>query len=233
MSPGRPDVPRRSAPSLRRGAALAASSALLVLTGCSEPAAEAEGHDTGTDREEGGPLSATLDVGGNAVTAPGVSPWHVSFGHYVLCSREPGVEITVEDVALADVPAQPRGVEVLVRTVSPDDFPTSGAIPTPLQPFYSARGSAPDFREPYADPAAAGSYTTEVAGTKIEQTCDETKGRVEGYKELVFTFEVGDEGSRVDAFTIDYSADGRPYRLRVPWNMVACGTAIVEKDICS
>jgi hypothetical protein len=202
-----------------------------VLTGCSEFPGAAQAHEA--RRDEKGPLSATLDEGGNAVYAPGVSPWHVSFGHFVLCSKAPGADIELEKVTLDDVRVRPLATTVLVRSVASSDFPKPGrTIPTRLQPFYSARGAAPDFTEPYADPAPAGRYTSRVAGTRVTRTCAETKERVGGYDELVFVFEVGDEGSRVDSFKIAYRAAGTSYTLRVPWNMVACGSAIPQRNIC-
>lgn len=225
----RPSRGRAAAPR----AAAAAAGALLVLTGCAG-AADAPTTPIGKagDRSTSGPLSATLDGGGNAVLAPPVTPWKVSFGHFVLCSTRPGAAITVENVTLDDVEVAPRKVDMFVRTVSPSDFPSSGPIPTRLQPLYSIRGSAPHFSEAYADLRAAGSYRGSVAGTRVTQACEDAVERVNGYQELLFTFAVGEEGARVDALTIDYSADGRPYRLPVRWTMVACGTATTGPDSC-
>jgi len=223
---------RQGARTLRRGAAVTAWIMFATTSGCAGTAPQAS-ESRADGRTAGGPLSATLDVGGNAVRPPGVSPWKVSFGHYVLCSIQPGADITVEKVTITDVPFPPQTVEVWLRTVSQSDFPASGRIPTPLQPFYSARGAAPAFAEPYADPAAAGRFSRDVAGTEVLQTCKETKERTKGYQELVFTFEVDDEGARVDSFTIDYTADGSAYRLPVSWNMVACGTDIEDANICN
>lgn len=220
----------RSARAFRGWAAAPAVAALLAATGCTAPADTTAGPERG--RSTSGPLSATLDGGGNAVLAPPVTPWRVSFGHFVLCSTRPGADITVERVTLDDAAVAPRKVDVFVRTVAPSDVPDTGRIPSRLQPLYSAWGSAPDFSEDYADLKAAGRYRPTAAGTRVTQGCADAAERVNGYQELLFSFEVGEEGSRVDKFSIYYRADGRRYRLPVRWTMVACGTATADPDTC-
>lgn len=220
-------APRRRL--VARCATLAPLAALvLAVTGC---AAEAPDGSTGTGRSSHGPLSATTQVGGNAVRAPRATPWRVSFGNFVLCSRAHGTDIVVEDVRHHDAVA-PEHVEVFVRSVDPDEF-SGRHIPTRLQPFYSVLGAPPRFGEPYAGTAPAGAFSPWRPGLRVTQSCPESGQRVHGYTELVFTVQVSRRGAQLEGFTVDYRADGEPYTLHVPWVMIGCGSAINNPEACT
>lgn len=219
-------VSRRRARVLRRAAAFLAGSVLAVGCAAAPPTGE-PGED---DR---GPLRVSAGVGGNAVFAPRQMPWSVSFGYFMLCSRDPSAEVIVDDVRYR-ASVEPVSVRILHRRVDAEDIVLRGGdVPTRFQPFYSVRGAAPDFDEPYADPAPAGRYRDRVSGVRVTQPCDEVKKRVHGFSELVFVLEAGRSGAQIDEFDIHYRADGKRHEVRVPWEMTACGTDVPQQELCT
>lgn len=198
---------------------------VVAVAGCGT----ADGSSDGTD----GPLSATLSSGGNAVYAPDVVPWRVSFGHFVLCTADPDADLVVQDLDYA-ITVPPRHVEVYVRTVEAGVVPP-GNIASKHQPFYSSLGSPPRFKEAYSDVdrPPVGTFSEWTGDLRVSQPCSKSRERVHGYTELVFVLEVGRRGAQVDGLTLDYVADGEQHRLRVPWTMIGCGDAITEPYDCS
>lgn len=197
----------------------------VAVAGCST----ADGSSGDTD----GPLSATLMSGGNAVYAPDVVPWRVSFGHVVLCTTDWDADIVVRDLD-HDATVPPRDVKVYVRHVDPGVVPRR-SMASEHQPFYSLKGSPPRFDEAYSDTARppVGTFSEWIGDLRVSQPCTRSRERVHGYTELVFVLEVGRRGAQVDGFTLDCVADGEQHRLRVPWTMIGCGDAITEPYDCS
>lgn len=206
-------------------ALVSTSVAAIGLAGCSVAA-------SGERQAGNGPLSVGGVIGGNALTAPSVTPWRATFGHFLLCSTDPDVAITLDGIraeaALEPLTATPR---VRVMTASTLRLTRSGGPARGYEPVYSALGSPPLFDEPYAEPPTPqGSYSPMV-GFEVTDRCMSPRDPSVGYTELLVTLEANQHGARIPHFWIDYTADGEPRSLRVDWEMTLCGTR--TQDQCS
>jgi hypothetical protein len=177
------------------------------------------GRETHADGD--GPLSASSGVGGN-VLAQRHGTRYIGFGSFMLCVEEPGTTARVERVGYDDRVA-PRRLDVLLRTVTPDDVATGTR--RRLTMVGSDGGRRPDFLQR----RYTGSYTTRVRGLEVSQPCQDRRDRpvkgvpANGFQELMFVMSVDRRGAWVPRTWVDYTVDGRPYRLMMRWEMGVCG----------
>lgn len=195
--------------------------------------AQACAHDSASSRnpddphQEGeGPLSASSNDGGAALEAPKSAVWFGSFGGMVLCSREPGVAIELNEVR-PHIAAQPLEVEALLREV-PREAHRSGD-PQSWAPFYSAQGRPP---ADFATGPHLGTYAQLTRGQSVEQSCSDISDPASSRTELVMVLEVDARGGHLRGIDIDYTANGVHRTLRVNWQMAACGSE-VDEQVCS
>lgn len=196
---------------------------LLALPGCSSG-----GRERHADGQ--GPLSAQSGRGTTSITAPARSPWYGSFGALVLCRTDPDTQIRLQRVRYVTGPAEPREVTVLLRHVRPGQLTRKGARDRAedSMPVASAIGFPPRFSgsgRPGDGYTPAGTFTRRISGVPVRQDCgqDETKT---GWTELFFVLEVDERGGEIPRAALDYLADGKPYTLRLEWEMIACGRAV-------
>jgi len=129
----------------------------------------------------------------------------------------------------ADVP--PASSKLWIPTVTPPRLQTTGDVRAGDLPFYSALGSPPAWRESYADDTYAGDWTDHVKGAPVEHLCSDT--RIDApYPDLVVVMTTHQHGARIRSLTVDYTADGRAYRLRTRWMMILCGDAAPLRTVC-
>lgn len=169
-------------------------------------------------------------------------PWYASFGGFVLCSRDAGIDIELEGVRFEQIVPAKRAYAT-VRTITPGRL--EEVSPREIGgylPFYTARGRPPDFSERYAGPPAPGDYSRNVDGMRVVGACADSEASLVALSrsrpvgdeilELVFVMKVGPQGARVRRAYIDYLADGEPMTLKLRWDMVACGDAITSRRLC-
>lgn len=237
MTPSQHDTSARPLVRPRLRVALACVVGLLLaISGCG-------GHQNSRGRDPDGPLSASSGRGGFSVTAPRPSSYTATFGAFVLCSTEPDIDITIDDVRYRSE-GDTEDAKPLVRTFDAEDLAALDRHQVAsYQPVVATLGSPPSFSEPYAGYKPRGDFINQVAGWTVSQTCTTTEevtmaltaGRVpvESQSELMFVIEAGSGGARIPGFHIDYSAGGNEYTLNVPFEMVACGTGFGEKESCA
>lgn len=230
----------RTARPLLRGAAAALVGAVLASCAGSvgNPAASRPTH---ADRQ--GVLWANVGEGGMSMEAPpGRGRWVGTFGGFSLCRADPGVTVELDDARLV-FDGRPIRAQVFIRATHPDDVrQLASRRRSQHLPFYSALGSAPGFAEPYAEANLPGRYTEDVAGTRIDTSCEEagaanaalSRGLVPGaaLTELVIVLHAGPRGTAAEEVLVDYRADGEPRTLRLAWSMVLCGSAARVREHC-
>ena len=210
----------RSVSSRPRALACAIFSLLVLSAGCSDSPGDVE------TPSADGPLSANAGSGGNGLYPPpgARDGWRGTFGGFVLCS-ESGAPITIDHVRW-DVAEPPKNVAAYLRTVNVPEKPDQDVDYLPLG---SALGAPPSFTQPYAQRKIGGSFSDEVTGTVVDQTCEQNRtGERDRFTELVFVLDVGRSGGRVTDATVEYTAEGKQFILPIQWQMVACGTAIAD-----
>lgn len=169
-----------------------------------------------------GPLSTTSSVGGFAASAPpGVASWSESFG-FTLCSKSAHSRITIDRIE-PHFTAPPQSVELWIRRV-----PTGSNE----ERFISAYGSPPTWRETYADAQYGGEWERQVTGARVDQSCRDANAWDRGFTQLVFVLEAGPRGGEIRTATIDYTANGEPYRETIRWAMILCGTSASVQEAC-
>ena len=175
-----------------------------------------------------GPLSATSGEGSISMWEPPdvEYPWYGTFGAFILCAQNQADRIELERVtwrAAAD--AAPVELTPWLRSVNRQTEPTT--------PAYGVSGLPwePGDMEPLP-----GSYTDEISGVEITQSCSDLK---EGYDvetesqpeftELMLVVKSAEEGAHIERTYVDYLANGKPHRLTIRWEMVTCGTVIESR----
>lgn len=184
--------------------------------------------------KDGGPLSMGVDKNGGASVDPPRhwdGPFSASFGPFVLCSNDSGADIQLAKVTFPD--DAPDGVRAWVRTVGLDEV---SSVPAgdraQFIPFGFGLGSPPEFDQPFAGLRPPGQYTVDIGTVTVDGSCDDVNAAVValnrglvpdvGYNELVVEVPSTAAGAEVDGLTVDYTADGTSYSVRVPWTMVVC-----------
>jgi hypothetical protein len=202
----------------RRAAALSLASVLLA-SGCVASPNVIE-HAEGE-----GPLSASTSSGGTSVLAPGVTPWHATFGAMLLCSNEPDADIVLRGIRV-DGRVQATAVTPFLRSVTADQVQAASRREAVLfVPIYSITGHPPRFDQVYASPKPpAGDFTTAIDGHEVTQRCRIPRDPDAGFTELLLDVESGRSGAQIDEVFIDYTVDGQQHTLLVTWTMVLCGT---------
>ena len=93
-------------------------------------------------------------------------------------------------------------------------------------------GSRVGTPEHFADPPHVGrGEFTDSKGARVTAPCGPDKS-ANAFQELVTVMEIGEAGARSNELEVNYTADGTPAVLVVPYTYVACGTAISDPDYC-
>jgi hypothetical protein len=197
--------------------------ALLALQGCSaaDPGPE---EDTVVD----GPLTTTLDAGGNSVVPPkrateSDEEWRATFGSLLICSPDP---VTLLGAEPHEVKAGEGTYVFTLRTV-PAMSERRGGVPISWAPVGTMRGTP---RQLASRGDVRSTSLEEVGGAQINQPCGSGPG--DAFTEILTTIETGRSGAWVDGVDVTYETSGRNYTLPVNWSFVACGEAIEDRDIC-
>lgn len=193
--------------------------AMAALAGCSESRVV---HDDGLgpQDDERGPLSAQTGAGSFSMTEPeGVAPpWYGSFGSNLLCVRDPTSRVVLERVgwnAADDAP--PLSVQSVLRVVNRTSLKTTPFVAVTGKPWKPYDGS----------PGMPGRYVRNLSGRVVSQPCSDWDQRPPPhFEELVFIVKTSKKGADLTSAYVDYRADGKPYRLKILWQMIACGSAI-------
>jgi hypothetical protein len=195
-----------------------------------------------TGRE--GPLSVNAGAGSFSAAAPRASGrWNVTFGNFVLCSTEQDKDLVLDEIRIQTVPGRaPIRVVPTLRTFTIEEV--EEATPQRRRDYAPVIGGLlgkPPFNEAYAaDFGGAGTYSADIAGTRISEPCADTAS-AEGalnsgltpaitFKELVFVVTTGPRGGTIRKAWVDYTADDTPRTLLIDWQMTACGTSV--KALC-
>lgn len=145
-------------------------------------------------------------------------PWKVSYGLFLLCSRD-GQRIDVEDVRFETAP-EPLAIEPWFREI-PGEEERAGKHVT-WTPFISL----PGVHGAYTDGTVAGGTFSRELTHAITQPCGEVDRPGVALTELVTEMTVGERGAWVRETNIDYRVGDRRYTLEVDWQNIACGVAI-------
>ncbi len=185
--------------------------------------------DSSTDgRGPGGPLSVLVGEGGQSVDMPAGGGW-ATFGGFVLCARQPGEAITVERVHF-DADPEPLEVRAVFRVAPPKAERSSpGSIGWSVIATQLGRPRLLD-----TGLRLRGSLTDTLRGP-VTTPCQEihAEGSDAAYTELLTVMKVDSRGAAIRNTRIDYRADGTEYALDIPWENVACGSAIpADGRIC-
>lgn len=200
-----------------------ASCALFALGGCSATDS-GPGQDTVVD----GPLSTTLDAGGNSVlppkrTAESDEEWRATFGSLLICSPDP---VTLLDAEPHEVQAGEGTYAFTLRTV-PAMSERRGGAPISWAPVGTMRGTP---RQLASRGDLRSTSLADLDGAQISQPCGSGPG--DAFTEVLTTIETGRSGAWVDGVDVTYETDGRKFTLPVDWSFVACGEAIEDPDVC-
>jgi hypothetical protein len=176
-------------------------------------------HDEGE-----GILSASSGGGGQGLWRPAGlgrnQRWLGSFGGMLMCVRDKGSgPVRVESVRYEFV-VPPKAIHTWVRTV-PERAEQHPGEPIEWAPFYGLVGAPGAFQ--WA--TIRGAFKPFQGGLEISEAC--RKGPL-SFTELVTVLETGPSGAWSRGVLIDYTADGKAYTLRVPWEMAVCGRATRE-----
>lgn len=196
---------------MRSGRLLAAVS-VAALSACVSACSATEPE---SGRKLDGPLVANVIQGGQTLVAPKAETWWASFGQLEVCTEGP--EVTIDDVRLV---GDDEALE-LRKYVFRGESGYQGVL-----------GAAPGWEQPYAtitDPSAVAGTYDEVPGAVITETCDAGgKGRGPAVVPVIKTDR---RGLSSDGLWVDYTAEGDAYSLKLPWEIVLCGTEQTS-DVC-
>lgn len=163
--------------------------------------------------------------------APGHgTTWAGSFGDLPLCVRTPGVRVVLQGVRFHSPGL--RDAHAWLRTTSAADVKgLPGSEVARYGPFISVRGTPPQFTGRRDDPL--GQFSTHFAGVPVTATCAQSSrgvnqllaGRIPTtpVQELVFSARTGPAGGRFTDGYVDYTANSKPARLELGWDMTLCG----------
>jgi hypothetical protein len=201
-----------------RATGLVAGLVLLSVLSCSKGDEDVV-HDDGD-----GILSASSASGGKGLSRPsGLSrdqPWKGSFGGLLLCLTDEGSGPARIEKVRYEFKVPPRSRRTWVRVV-PERSEQHPGESFEWAPFYGLLGAPGAFRLG----TIRGDFTPFKRGLEITDSCSD--GSV-AFTELVTVLEAGPGGAWSRGVLIDYTADGQDHTLRVPWEMVTCGTRTVE-----
>lgn len=213
-------APRRRRPPARPPARKRAGIGLLLASATAlYPAVSGDWHRTAARFEHTsgrGPLHSHTAQGATSVHSPGHTPWNATFGSYVLCSAG-GADVEIEDIRYS-APVGPQDVTFALRTVSAKDRASSPAV----TPVGAALGRPPNL---HSGPLP-GRLADAGAGSRVTRSCADEDEEGAGFTELLFVLRVGESGGWIDRAWIDYRVHGRPYTLRLDWQMIACGADV-------
>lgn len=185
---------------------LLASLLLAVATACGDAGND---HAEGQGRVVGGPLLAMAEDGGQSIYAPKAEEWWASFGGLPICTEGPEVE-----------------VEKIRLTQGADPITVIGYVYVPGVGggYGGLKGAPPDWRQSYADYSRAeDTGTYEELPAKVTAKCADYDPD-EPWPNAVPVIKTGPEGVRSDGFWIDYSVGDREYTVKVPWEILLCGS---------
>lgn len=188
---------------------------VVAVAGC--------GDDVRRHTEGEGPLSVQNAGGGVSLDPPRHTPWHGSFGGFHPCVAQRGPVVLDRVEPHVDPAAEPLVLEILHRSVVLED-------PANHDGHISAIGVPPGVDHG----RMRGEFTTDVAGLEVSVPCSDAATEGVEVGELYVVVEADGRGARIEGLTIHYHdrRQGTRYALEVDWEMVACGDAIDDDEIC-
>jgi hypothetical protein len=205
----------------RRLSCVLSSAALcaMVLTGCSNDGPEDRGSTA-----DSGPLTTSLDSGGNSIFPPrgAGETWEATFGSLLICSPD---QVTLTEVVPHYKVGKPTSIDFLVRTV-----PESGARSGRAR-HWAPVGTATESPTQLAQSGKL-RYTTlvEVDNADVDQPCKDDPDA--SFTEILTTLTSDAGGTWIDHLDVKYDANDKPYSMPVNWSYVTCGRLIVNSDVC-
>ncbi|RZU61989.1 hypothetical protein [Zhihengliuella halotolerans] len=145
--------------------------------------------------------------------------WTGSFGASLLCTTDMNYEIQLTSVDWETADPKPVGVVPALRVYQGESDGPS--------PFVGLLGKPWEDEELSTD---ATTFVHDLTGYHIDQPCEELDGGAKNdFTELILVMEAGPEGADITRFGINYTAKGRPYRLKIENRSIMCGTAISQR----
>jgi hypothetical protein len=187
----------------------------LLLGGCTTVAA--------VDHRSHGSLTIHGGGGGASLAVPdGVDQWWGTFHVAELCADSP---VTIVS-AMPIWRSRPQSWRLWVRRV--DNYDVHKRATSVLG---TARGTPPDFAEPYAQIHLSGKFADAVGQTIENTSCDIRSGH---YVELILSVKSGSQGADAAGVSIEYENErGETATVESRgWRMVTCGSRHI-KWLCS
>jgi len=186
---------------------------LLVCSGCTDDGRTADGRIVHGELD--GPL-VVAGAGGNSIYAPKKTPWVATFGWTTPCTST-GSPITIERMRYR-FKVEPLSVRQVVFAARRWRGGTG---------FGSSKGTP---REAIRAGEVRGTFLGKPEGLVVTNRCGkDTAGK---HVQILTVLEVGARGAEIADYTIDYTSEGKRYRLEVDWQLVACGTE-TDREMCS
>lgn len=187
----------------------------LLLSGCqSSVKSHAEGE---------GPLSVRVGAGGLAMIFDEMeAPWHGTVGTFLPCvaTGKKQLKITKVDYVYHNL-AKPVDVKVMKRVVA-------GSVDQDL--IGASRGVPPDLEIGHL----SGEINEDISGTMITEPCDnEEYIDYSNFTEIIFVIESDEAGMHIEKVLFEYEAGGKAYELEVPWQIMFCGEATKDHEMCT
>lgn len=211
--------------SSRRAWLATISIALGVFAGAACTSTSAPGSNPSADPPQAdGPLRSTTIDGGISVFPPkDARTWSATFGFATVCIQG-AKDVVIQDVQLK-LENDPLSSRTYLRSVPAKDQRVGTGDWLPI-------GSRVGTPEHFADPPHVGrGEFTDSKGARVTAPCGPDKS-ANAFQELVTVMEIGEAGARSNELEVNYTADGTPAVLVVPYTYVACGTAISDPDYC-
>jgi hypothetical protein len=194
----------------------------LFVAGCSD----SDGTNNPDDAAGSGPLTTTLDGGGNSVAPPkhlaDDETWSATFGSLLVCTPE---QVTITKVVPHYKVGEPVKAAFYMRTVPSADKRQG----PPIQ--WAPVGTS---SETPADMANSGDLRygtlTEAADAKVDQPCSADPD--DPFAEILTNITADSGGVWIDRLDVKYKAGTHDFSLPVDWSYVACGDLITDHDIC-
>ena len=185
----------------------------LLLAGC-QPSVKSHA-------EGDGPLSVRVGTGGLSMIFEDLeTPWYGTVGAFLPCVVEGKKQLEITKIGYVEHNlAKPVDVKVMKRVVQKQEN---------QDPIGASRGVPPNLEGGYL----SGEINEDVVGTMVTDSCD---GPVDysNFTEFLFVIESDDAGMHIEEVFFEYNVGGRPYVLEVPWEIMFCGEATKEHEMCN
>lgn len=185
----------------------------LLLAGC-QPSVKSHA-------EGDGPLSVRVGTGGLSMSFEDQeAPWHGTVGAFIPCVAKGKKELEITKIGYVEHNlAKPIDVKVMKRVVEGQENQDM---------IGASRGVPPDLEIGFL----SGEISEDVVGTVVTESCD---GPVDysNFTEFLFVIESDEAGMHIEKVFFEYKVGGRLYVLEVPWEIMFCGEATKEHEMCN